>query len=145
MKLFRAGARAGRLQQKIQIYLPVDLLEQLYDIANQENRDSAELLIAIIRQGIADHQFGLGFHHYWQQLSEREQDVLALAGTGYSNADIAALLSITTNTVKTHLRKVLRVMEVGNKRELVALLKRFDFNNFLSQYGFETIELDQSP
>ncbi len=131
--------------QRIQIYLPNDLLDQLQQIAQHERRDSAELLLAIITDGIAAHQFGLDFHHYWQQLSEREQDVLALAGTGASNADIASQLSISPNTVKTHLRKVLKVMAVRNKRELVALLKTFDFGRFLTAQGFEPIDPDHSP
>ena len=50
-------------------------------------------------------------------LSGREQDVLRLLSRGATNKEIAASLEISQNTVKAHLKSVLRKLGVGNRVE----------------------------
>ncbi len=50
-------------------------------------------------------------------LSGREQDVLRLLARGATNREIAATLAITENTVKSHLKSVLRKLGVNNRVE----------------------------
>ena len=49
-------------------------------------------------------------------LSRRERQVLRLLGTELSNAEIAERLFITTNTLKSTLRKVYRKLDVHDRR-----------------------------
>ena len=51
------------------------------------------------------------------QLTEREQAVLAQAAAGKSDKQIAAELSISLHTVKTHMRNILSKLQVENRRQ----------------------------
>lgn len=50
--------------------------------------------------------------------SQRESEVLRLIGEGLTNREIAEALSISTSTVKTHVRSLLEKLEVTNRVQL---------------------------
>lgn len=54
-------------------------------------------------------------------LTERERQVLALAGTGLSNADIAARLRVSPLTAKTHVSRIMGKLAVRDRAGLVVL------------------------
>lgn len=54
------------------------------------------------------------------QLTPREREVLVLLASGASNNAIAATLVVSEATVKTHVRGVLRKLDVANRTEAVA-------------------------
>ena len=58
-----------------------------------------------------------------EPLTAREREVLSLVLTGASNAGIAAGLVISVETVRSHVKRVLRKCGVANRAELIA---RFD-------------------
>ncbi len=51
-------------------------------------------------------------------LTPRETEVLALLGRGRSNAEIALVLQIGVETVRTYVARVIRKLEVQNRQEL---------------------------
>ena len=53
-------------------------------------------------------------------LSPREQEVLQALARGATTGEIAAALSISQNTVKTHVRRALRKLDASNRTEAVA-------------------------
>jgi DNA-binding CsgD family transcriptional regulator len=53
-------------------------------------------------------------------LSPREQEVLAEVARGATTAEIATTLVISENTVKTHVRRILKKLEASNRTEAVA-------------------------
>ena len=53
-------------------------------------------------------------------ISAREEDVLALLAAGQSNKEIARALSVSPNTVKTHLSALYEKLEVSNRTEAAA-------------------------
>jgi DNA-binding NarL/FixJ family response regulator len=57
-------------------------------------------------------------------LTRREQDVLRLLAQGQSNRQIAAMLMVSENTVKTHVRHILEKLELDSRNEAVALVRR---------------------
>jgi DNA-binding NarL/FixJ family response regulator len=57
-------------------------------------------------------------------LTEREESVLALVAEGKSNAQIAAALSLSENTVKFHLRNLFAKLGVANRTEAAAKYRR---------------------
>jgi DNA-binding NarL/FixJ family response regulator len=55
----------------------------------------------------------------YEPLSEREQEVLALAGKGYTNKAIGVQLGISDRTVQGHLAKVYSKLQAGSRTEAV--------------------------
>jgi len=56
-------------------------------------------------------------------LTLREKDVLSLVAQGRSDKEIAAQLSVSLHTVKSHLRNILTKLQVNSRREAVWLAK----------------------
>jgi DNA-binding NarL/FixJ family response regulator len=52
-------------------------------------------------------------------LSEREAEILTLVAKGFSFGDVCALLSITHNTVKTHVNRIYRKLAVHSRGQAV--------------------------
>ena len=50
-------------------------------------------------------------------LSEREIEVLNLLARGFSNAECANILTISTNTIGTHVKNIYRKLEVNSRAE----------------------------
>ena len=58
------------------------------------------------------------------RVTRREQEVLVLIAHGYSTAEIARALWITEDTVKTHVRRVLRRLGARTRAHAVAIAFR---------------------
>jgi DNA-binding NarL/FixJ family response regulator len=58
------------------------------------------------------------------ELTGREAEVLRLMAIGRSNADIATVLSISLNTVATHVRNILAKTDCANRTEAAAYAMR---------------------
>jgi len=56
-------------------------------------------------------------------LTEREQQVLAWVAQGATDKEIAEALSISLNTVKTHMRNILAKLQVSSRREAAKVAK----------------------
>jgi two-component system response regulator DevR len=59
-------------------------------------------------------------------LSEREEEVLALVGRGWSNQEIGRQLYISATTVKFHLRNIMRKLGVHRRAELAYRAGQFE-------------------
>jgi DNA-binding NarL/FixJ family response regulator len=59
----------------------------------------------------------------WRSLTEREREVAALMAQGLTNPAIAVRLTITLNTVRTHVHRVLRKFGCRRRYELPACLQ----------------------
>ena len=52
-------------------------------------------------------------------LSPREREVVSQLAQGYSYAQIAAQLNISENTLKTHIKRIYRKLNVHNRTQAV--------------------------
>jgi DNA-binding NarL/FixJ family response regulator len=68
------------------------------------------------------------------ELTEREVEILKLVGKGHSNRMIAERLFISENTVKYHLRNILRKLNAQNRTE--AVTQAIQAGLFDSEEGF---------
>lgn len=57
-------------------------------------------------------------------LTARQREVLRLLGKGLTNPEIARTLGIGAETVKVHVRQVLRALDASNRTEAVGLAQR---------------------
>jgi DNA-binding NarL/FixJ family response regulator len=57
-------------------------------------------------------------------LTQRESEVLVMMSRGYTNAEIASALYIGTETVKTHVRRVLTKLRLRNRAQAGAYVER---------------------
>ncbi len=103
-------------------------LNELQNLAEQENRSkevvAADLLtFALVQRGAAETKLRL-----WQELSPREREVTALVCLGYTNRQIATRLALSTPTVKTHVRNILRKFSLSRRSDLRLVLAEWDFS-----------------
>lgn len=70
-------------------------------------------------EGPTDDEVEREFNARVKTLSRAEHNVFDLYVRGYSAAEIAAALNISTNTVKTHNRNIFAKMQVSSQRELL--------------------------
>jgi len=108
--------------------LTEDLAEALRALAQREQRPPDELIDELLANGLSRRDTDERAWQCWLALSPREQEVAALARLGYTNRQIAARLGIAQQTVKTHVRNILRKFDLHSKAELRALLHNWDFS-----------------
>ena len=56
-----------------------------------------------------------------KSLSARELSIIQLAAKGFSNPEVAEMLGISVNSVKTHFRHIFEKMDVSDRTEAVTL------------------------
>jgi DNA-binding NarL/FixJ family response regulator len=98
-----------------------DLLQRVESLAERDKRTPDEVIFSLISQAF-EAQRGL---------SPREKQVAALVCTGLTGRQAAARLVISPETVKTHMRHILRKIGLRSRRELRAMLDEWD----LSEWG----------
>ena len=63
-------------------------------------------------------------------LSQRELDVLTGIGKGFSYDEVADMLGMSTNTVRTHVRNLYRKLAVNSRAEAL-----YEYNRRMAQTG----------
>jgi len=110
------------------------LIASLQDMAHREQRSTEELAASLLTQAIQQRQAVDARQQDWWSLSQREQEVAALVCLNYTNRQIASLLNISPETVKSHLRNVLYKFNLHNKQELKQALEEWDFSAWTSPH-----------
>jgi DNA-binding NarL/FixJ family response regulator len=124
--MLTSSERDGHLYEAVKIgvsgYLlkdldATDLFDLLSGVARGETamtRAMAGKLLKSVANRMADEGKGE------QALSERELYVLRLVASGASNQEIAEKLSISINTVKSHLKNILEKLQLENRTQAAA-------------------------
>lgn len=89
-----------------------ELLVTLRAVANGEMLLKPQDLVRALR-GISDK--AVASDDLIEPLTDREQEVLRLLATGLCNRDIAAVLFVTENTIKTHVKNVIGKLGVSDR------------------------------
>ena len=107
-----------------------DMAVYLEHLALEQDRDPEQVAKEILAEGIARHMQSEHNIGIWERLSPREQQVLALVCLEYTNKEIGDKLFISPDTVKSHITRILRKLDVSNRVEIQYLLEDWDFSDW---------------
>lgn len=114
--------------ERLTFELDQALVQSLQELSEQEQRPAQALVSDLLSFALEQRHAADENLARWRSLSPREQQVAALACLNYTNRQIAARLVISPETVKTHMRNLLRKFDLHSKVELRQALAEWDFN-----------------
>jgi len=117
------GPRTYEIDESLQVTLST--------LAQHEGRPEHELIPDILAAGLSQYRSVDKFWPKWESLSPRERDIAALTCLGYTNRQISVRLSLSPETIKTHVHNVLLKFGVNSKAELRHILAGWDFSNWM--------------
>jgi DNA-binding CsgD family transcriptional regulator len=118
----------GAVDERRIFELDEKLAAYVFHLAEQEQRPPEAVAGDLLASGLAQRDLQDETVRRWQSLSPREQQVTALVCQGYTNRQIAATLTLSPDTIKTHIRNALLKFDLHSKGELRMLLEGWDFN-----------------
>jgi DNA-binding NarL/FixJ family response regulator len=107
-----------------------ELVAAIKDVAKQQNRAEEEIIADFTKAGLNQLWTQSELEERWSSLSHREQQVVALIRLGYRNYEIAEMLVIAPETVKTHLQSIFNKFDLRSSKELRLALKHWDFREW---------------
>jgi DNA-binding NarL/FixJ family response regulator len=134
--MFLLPSRLRKLLQKIMgkdsrtFHADQDLLTAIQEAAQEQGRSEEEVWMEFVRAGHDQYIQTGELEDRWDTLTEREQEVTALACMGYRNYEIAETLSISHETVKSHLHNIFTKFDIRNRNELRRALKDWRFEEW---------------
>ena len=110
MGVLQAGANGYVLKTAS----PEDLIQAVRDVYGGKSA-----MDAAITQKVMAHLFDQQALPTYQELTEREKDVLQLTAKGYTNKAIATQLNISDRTVQGHLAHIFNKLQANSRTEAV--------------------------
>ena len=118
-------------EKKTRIFLKdEELIATIKNVAKQERRTEEEIVREFTKAGLNQFLTQNELENRWASLSQREQQVVALICLGHRNYEIANILSIAPETVKTHLQRIFDKFELRSSKELRLALRDWDFRDW---------------
>jgi DNA-binding NarL/FixJ family response regulator len=107
-----------------------ELIATIKDVAKQERRTEEEIVAEFTKAGLNQFLTQNELENRWASLSQREQQVVALICLGHRNYEIANVLSIAPETVKTHLQRIFDKFQLRSSKELRLALRDWNFRDW---------------
>ena len=111
-----------------------ELIATIRNVAKQERRTEEEIVREFTKAGLNQFLTQNELENRWASLSQREQQVVALICLGHRNYEIANILSIAPETVKTHLQRIFDKFELRSSKELRLALRDWDFRDWWEEH-----------
>src|SRR5574341_442349 len=109
----KAGAKGSRVFLQDQ-----ELIAVIKDVARQQRRPEEDIIADFTKVGLNQFLNQNEMENRWSSLSHREQQDVELICLGYRNHEIAKILTIAPETVKTHLQRVFDKFNLRSSKEL---------------------------
>lgn len=110
-----------------------EIITLVRNAAKQQGRSEAEIITDFTKAGWDQLQQATEMEERWDSLSRREQQVVALICLGHRNYQIAEILVIAPETVKTHLKNIFTKFNLRSSKELRLVLKDWNFADWWEQ------------
>ena len=110
-----------------------EIITLVRNAAKQQGRSEAEIITDFTKAGWDQLQQATEMEERWDSLSRREQQVVALICLGHRNYQIAEILVIAPETVKTHLQNIFTKFNLRSSKELRLVLKDWNFADWWEQ------------
>jgi DNA-binding CsgD family transcriptional regulator len=107
-----------------------ELIATIKDMAKKERRTEEEIVAEFTKAGLNQFLTQNELEKRWASLSQREQQVAALICLGHRNYEIANILSIAPETVKTHLQRIFDKFQLRSSKELRLALRDWNFHDW---------------
>lgn len=107
-----------------------ELIAAVKNVARQQRRSEEEMIAEFTKAGLNQFLTQNELEERWSSLSQREQQVVALVCLGHRNYEIANILGIAPETVKTHLQRIFDKFYLRSSKELRLALKDWDFRDW---------------
>ncbi|HXQ34260.1 MAG TPA: LuxR C-terminal-related transcriptional regulator [Anaerolineales bacterium] len=91
-------------------------------LAQREGQPEHELTSDLVAAGLIQHFNREHLMPKWNSLSAREKEVARLIRQGLTNRQIAAQLTLSTETINTHVQNIMRKFEVETKSDFRYIL-----------------------
>lgn len=132
LKRLRQTISSDDNEEQLQVGIPLDpeLLGIVQEIAFKQDKTIEAMVRELLLIGVSEYRFADEVLRLWRRLSEREQEVLALICLGFKTAEIAQRMTISTNTVKTHIRNVLVKLNMRSRAELQTAFSIWEFDEW---------------
>ena len=119
----KPGPRYYEISESLQVTLKT--------LADHEGRPEHEIIPDILAAGLTQYRSLDELWPKWESLTPREQDIAAFTCLGFTNRQISARLSLSPETIKTHVRNVLAKFGVNSKADLRHMLAGWDFSGWM--------------
>lgn len=109
-----AGHRIYQISDNLQVTLS--------SLAQREGLPENVFTDDIVAAGLVQHLGIAELAPKWQSLTKREKEVARLVGQGLTNRQIAGHLSLSTETVNSHVKNIMHKFGLNDKAELRHIL-----------------------
>jgi len=134
--MFLLPSRLRKLLEKLKgrnvraFHADQELLAAIQEAAQEQGRTEEEIWIDFAKAGHDQYLQTGELEERWDALTEREQEVTALACMGSRNYEIAETLGISHETVKTHMQNIFTKFDIHSRKELRLMLKDWRFDEW---------------
>ena len=108
--------------------LDAEVENSLFALAAREQRRPEDVAASLIYAALDEQNLQDQCWQCWRLLTAREQEVAALLCLNYTNRQAAARLSISPETIKSHVHNILAKFGLHTRQELRELLAGWDFS-----------------
>jgi DNA-binding NarL/FixJ family response regulator len=123
--LYRLGFKRG--SQRL-FRLDAELIQALQTAAREEKCSEDKMASKLLSSSLALRQQAVRDLACWDKLSDREKQVAALVCLRYTNRQIAGMLHLSPQTIKSHVQNVLYKFDLKRKEDLRLQLNQWDFS-----------------
>ena len=110
------------------VELDEELVQALRAVAQEDSVSEEQAAAELISTSLAHRSEAVYNLRSWRKLSEREKQVAALVCLNYTNRQVAGMLHLSQETIKSHVQNVLNKFGLRSKEDLRVQLSQWDFS-----------------